>query len=89
MSSTERLAGQGSEHSPKPRAAVVYGPSPGYFFLQCRAYGPDKEAGTAQRQRDADVYGLSPGHYPLQCRAYGPDKEAGTARPYTAPGLLR
>ena len=50
MSSTERLTGQGSGHSPKPRAVVVYGPSPGHLFLQRRAYKPDKEAGTAQSQ---------------------------------------
>ena len=48
MSSTERLTGQGSGHSPKPRAVVVYGPSPGHLFLQRRAYRPDKEAGTAR-----------------------------------------
>ena len=48
MSSTERLTGQGSGHCPKPRAVVVYGPSPGHLFLQRRAYRPDKEAGTAR-----------------------------------------
>ena len=48
VSSTERLAGQGSGHSPKPRAAVAYGPSPGYCPQPCRAYRPDKEAGTAR-----------------------------------------
>ena len=78
MSITERLAGQGSGHCPKPRAAVAYGPSPGYCPQQCRAYRPDKAAGTARP-------GLLRGGKGFTFLA---TYFAWPARPYTAPGLL-
>ena len=78
MSITERLAGQGSGHCPKPRAAVAYGPSPGYCPQQCRAYRPDKAAGTARP-------GLLRGGKGFTFLA---TYFAWPARPYTAPGFL-
>ena len=78
MSSTERLTGQGSGHSPKPRA-VVAGP-PGAPFPATQGLQAGQGSGHCPKPRAVVVYGPSPGHLFLQRRAYRPDKEAGTAR---------